>query len=347
MSHVYSDLPATSFWRRSVAVTDDIDPVLSVDFTIGPEDSVATAGSCFAQHIARRLAAAGYNYLVTEPAPEGAAEPESYGVFTARFGNIYTTTQLRQLLLRAYGLFTPKDQVWTLPDGGFVDPFRPRVETFPTVEALEADRAAHLGRVRQMLETCDVLVFTLGLTESWRSRIDGATVPLAPGVHGGDDVLADYEFHNLSVEEMLADLRDFLRRLKTVNPGVKVILTVSPVPLIATFTDRHVLVANTYSKSALRVVAEVLSAEDPSIAYFPSFEIITSPAHRSRYYSDDLREVTEEGVDHVMRVFSRHYLDEEAAPASAGMGVQELSAEDLARFREGTEVVCDEEALED
>lgn len=198
-----------------------------------------------------------------------------------------------------------------------------------------------------MFETCDVLVFTLGLTESWRSTEDGATVPLAPGVHGGAEALSHYEFHNLTVEEMLADLRDFLRRLRKVNPGVRVILTVSPVPLIATFTDEHVLVATSYSKAALRVVAEEISGSDDAIAYFPSYEIITSPAHRSRYYADDLREVTEAGVDHVMRVFSRHYLGEESGTSATAVAQDELSDEDLARFTAESEVICDEEAIEE
>ena len=44
--------------------------------------------------------------------------------------------------------------------------------------------------------------------------------------------------------------------LKRLNPGVRVLLTVSPVPLIATYEPRHVLVSTTYSKSVLRVAAE-------------------------------------------------------------------------------------------
>jgi hypothetical protein len=35
-----------------------------------------------------------------------------HGVFTARYGNIYTSQQLLQLLRRAFGRFTPKEDVW-------------------------------------------------------------------------------------------------------------------------------------------------------------------------------------------------------------------------------------------
>ena len=70
-----------------------------------PEDRIATAGSCFAQHISRSLSGAGFRYLVTEPAPEGmdaaAAAAANYGTYSARYGNIYTARQLKQLLERA------------------------------------------------------------------------------------------------------------------------------------------------------------------------------------------------------------------------------------------------------
>ena len=52
----------------------------------------------------------------------------------------------------------------------------------PSVEELTEDRSRHLAAVRQMFETLDVFVFTLGLTESWEHVPDGAALPLAPGL---------------------------------------------------------------------------------------------------------------------------------------------------------------------
>ena len=88
------------------------------------------------------------------------------------------------------------------------------------------------------------------------------------------------------------------------NPRVKVILTVSPVPLVATAEEAHVLVATTLSKSVLRVAAEVVSARGRDVAYFPSYEIITGPQARGRYFAEDLRSVTDEGVDRGDDAFS-------------------------------------------
>ncbi len=197
-----------------------------------------------------------------------------------------------------------------------------------------------------MFEECDVFVFTLGLTEGWVSARDGAVFPLAPGVAGGE-ATADYAFHNFTVEEMAADLRAFLRKLRMVNPGVRVILTVSPVPLVATYEPRHVLVSTTYSKAALRVVADMVAGSEPDVCYFPSYEIVTGPQARGRYFAEDLRSVTAEGVARVMEIFSRHFLGEEGTPKAVQAATEVPVGEtDDARFQELAAVVCDEEALD-
>ena len=68
--HPYQDLPTHAFWRNAVAGPPlaDVDPVVAPKFTISRADRVATAGSCFAQHIARHLSRSGFNYFVTEKA---------------------------------------------------------------------------------------------------------------------------------------------------------------------------------------------------------------------------------------------------------------------------------------
>ena len=85
-----------------------------------------------------------FNYFVPETAPEGMSEAEAkaanYGVFSARYGNVYTVKQAVQLIERAFGEAT-YDEVWELGDR-FVDPFRPQIQPkgFETREALEASR---------------------------------------------------------------------------------------------------------------------------------------------------------------------------------------------------------------
>jgi hypothetical protein len=161
-----------------------------------------------------------------------------------------------------------------------------------------------------------VFVFTLGLTEAWLSTRDGAAFPLAPGVVTSSPA-ASALFHNFTYSEVLEDMRAFLAEFRIVNPDGRVLLTVSPVPLTATFTDEHVLVATTHSKAILRVVCSELAASDDRVFYFPSFEIISGHYNRGAYYGDNLRTVSAEGIRHVMRVFRATYLDDVATTAAS------------------------------
>lgn len=356
MTHPYRSLPDKAFWRRSVARPgmSQVDPVGRFDLRLTPDMKVATGGSCFAQHIARHLKASGFQYFVTETGhpllSPAVREAQGYGTFSARYGNIYTARQLVQLIDRAYGRFVPAEAPWTMPDGTVRDPFRPNAQPggYVSVAEMETDRAQHLAAVRRMFEKLDVFVFTLGLTECWESRADGAVFPLCPGVEGGSFDPDRYAFRNQDAPEVIADMTDFLARLRAVNPAAQVVLTVSPVPLMATAEpDAQVLTATTYSKSVLRVAAETLRKGHDFVHYFPSFEVITGIYNRGAYYADDLRNVTETGVGHVMRLFLHHATDlpAGAAPAQAPAPVPDEDAGQAAA-RDFVEAECDEVALD-
>ena len=313
---------------------------------------MATAGSCFAQHIARHLRQAGLNYFVTETgnpfAPPDIVEKYGYGVFTARYGNIYTSRQLLQTIQRAYGVFEPIDDKWTGDGDCIVDPFRPRIQPggFISIDEFELDREQHFCSIRDAIEHLDVLVFTLGLTETWFSRTDGAVFPICPGVAGGEYDETRYGFVNLTVADVVADLKEAIRYLRSKNPSCRVILTVSPVPLAATAIDRSVLVSTVYSKSVLRVAAEEIAALDPGIAYFPSYEVITGTYNRGSYFAQDLRSVTEAGVSHVMRLFLKHYAKGFEVHVDEAM-VSDHDRNNAVRdsMGEALAVVCEEESL--
>jgi hypothetical protein len=350
----YAGLPHHHFWRRMMEQTapDDVDPVANVAWRIAPTDKVATAGSCFAQHISRTLSRNGFRYFVTEAGedltPEQRAERQ-FGTFSARYGNIYTARQLVQLFDRAYGHFSPADTAWRRPDGKFVDPFRPQVEPggFDTEEQVCAETARHLASVRELFEQMDVFVFTLGLTESWHNIDDGAVFPLAPGVAASPPDPSRYGFVNFGVADVASDIRAALRRLRSVNVHARFIFTVSPVPLIATYEDRHVLVSTIESKAVLRSAIGQVAAEDGGAGYFPSFEIVTGHHTRGRYFGPDLRSVTEEGVSHVMRLFLKHYTGPLAVAAAAPAATHAASVDQIMKEqRQLQDIVCDEEAIE-
>ena len=329
----YQNRPEKSFWRKAISDRGYFDlEEVSNPLPFSLADRFATAGSCFAQHIGRNLAARGAAWLEVEPAPAFLPEADrqrfGYGVYSARYGNIYTPRQLLQLAREALGDWTPRERVWSR-DGRHYDAKRPSVDPvgLASPDEVLALRQKHLAAFRGLLADLDVFVFTLGLTEAWQSREDGSVFPVAPGVLCGDYDPVLHAFVNFDAFAVHEDLVAFHEILKSLNPAARMLLTVSPVPLIATASPEHVLVATTYSKCVLRAAAGSLAERLPDCHYFPSFEIIASHPSRAMFFDPDLRTVSDRGVGFVMEHFFR----------SIGEGAGAAVSGDL---------VCDEEHIE-
>ena len=141
------------------------------------------------------------------------------------------------------------------------------------------------------------------------------------------------------MSEVIADLHVFIGKARKLNPNLRIILTVSPVPLIATFEPRHVLVSTTISKAALRVAADEIKKLYPFVEYFPSYEIISGSAIGAPYFEPDLRQVRQVGVNHAMRIFEKYMLQ----PTKNSTNF----VPDLAPVAgQPRNVVCDEETIE-
>ncbi|WP_083198321.1 GSCFA domain-containing protein [Pararhizobium polonicum] len=261
--HPYKNLPDWADWRRSVADRNmfHIADLWQPRFNITKSMRIATFGSCFAQHIGRSMKERGFSWLNCEPAPPGLSKENAkrfnYNIFSARTGNIYTSSILKQWTEWAAGIKAPPDEVWK-KNGRFIDPFRPRIEPdgFESVEEMVANRAVTIDRFRQCIEQADVFVFTLGLTESWFNKSGGYEYPLCPGTAAGTFDEAEHVFINQGYEAVRSSLVEALSIMRNMNPGLRFLLTVSPVPLVATNAGRHVLVSTMASKSVLRAVAD-------------------------------------------------------------------------------------------
>lgn len=150
------------------------------------------------------------------------------------------------------------------------DPFRPTIEPdgFASEEEMLALRQQTIRSLRAIVETCRVFVFTLGLTEAWLNSVEGYVYPMCPGTSAGEFDARVHQFKNYTFFEIYSDLVDVLRMLRAHNPDIKVLLTVSPVPLTATASGDHVLNATIRSKSILRTIASAAVSENDFVDYF-------------------------------------------------------------------------------
>jgi hypothetical protein len=277
-------------------------------FNFLPRQRIATLGSCFAQHFSRELKSRGYGWFDAERAPdifgEAVAKKYNYGVFSARTGNIYTAAVLRQWMRWTLGAESVPEEVWE-KDGRYFDPFRPVIEPngFESADEVRASREATLRALRTIITETQRFVFTLGLTEGWVNRAKGYAYAACPGTVAGTFDPAQHAFKNYSYEEIHRDLSDVAGLIRAQNERLCILLTVSPVPLTATASGKHVLTATTYSKSVLRAVAGHLADTYKIVDYFPSYEIVTGTPFQGIFYEANKRSVSLDGVKFVMDSF--------------------------------------------
>ncbi len=343
----YSNLPGRNFWRTAVSekTVFSLEGLYKKKFAIACEDRVGTAGSCFAQHVSANMMRRGFRVIDVEPAPDFFTPQEArdygYGIYSARYGNIYTVRQMLQLFSDA-AAGTVRDEDFLEIGGRFIDLLRPNTQPGGYESLVEArfNRADHLERVKELFSSIDVFIFTLGLTEAWVNRKTGAVYPVCPytlAEIAGDD----YAFHNFDYAEIIADLQLLRRNLLEVSPGLKLLFTVSPVPLTATASGNHVLVATTYSKSTLRAVCGAMEAAHDNVDYFPSFEVITAPISRGVFYEPNSRNVNATGVNTAMSFFFAEH-DHGASQAPADVKRSQSKSSD----ESDDEVVCEDILLD-
>ncbi|KGF72924.1 hypothetical protein DO97_04310 [Neosynechococcus sphagnicola sy1] len=353
--HPYKNLEEKFFWSSAIAKKNmfDIDGLWDPKFPITPRQKIVTFGSCFAQHIGRALELRGFNWLNTELAPAGLsaenAKKYNYGIFSCRTGNIYTASLLKQWVDWATKEASVPDEIWE-KDERFFDPFRPNIEPngFASKNELLHSRERTLESFNEALTTANLFVFTLGLTETWIHQQASYEYPMCPGTAAGTFDKNTHKFVNQKYPLIRKVLQETIKKIKELNPNIKFLLTVSPVPLTATMSGNHVLVATMESKAILRSVAGQLADQSSSVDYFPAYEIINATPFRGTFFESNQRSVNPVGIDHVMNCFfnclNMKYPIErspEKSHKSSDLHIRQLNAAHESAY----DVVCEEEIL--
>lgn len=274
-------------------------------------------GSCFARNIEEHLIYRGVEVLskrVVSPKSEWPARANG-------FLNKFTTDSMVQELR---WLENPPDDVaarFVETAQGWRDMhLSPGMGAVSLERALER-RAWLATEYFPRLKQADVVVMTLGLNEVWRDNALGERLNAAPGLWEIKRHPGRYTLEVTGVDENLAALEEARDRLKALNPAMRLVVTVSPVPMGLSFSGRDVMVANMLSKSTLRAAADAFQLRHDDVDYFPSYEIV-SLTPRAFAYGPDCLHVTDRVVGHVMGTFLELYVGD--APRLAPEGFTEL-----------------------
>ncbi|WP_418423146.1 GSCFA domain-containing protein [Alistipes sp.] len=246
---------------------------------IGYENRVLTLGSCFAAHIAEKLAGAKFRVTAN---PSGILfNPLSIAAAIRSYASPAAVTH------EELGY---DGDVWY--HFGFHGDF-----SAPTAEEALGRMNAARQAGAEALRTSDRVILTFGT--AWVYEREGEVVA---NCHRRP--AAEFSRRRLSVGEIVGT---FAELIEGPLAGKQIILTVSPV--------RHIgdtLAGNAVSKAALRLAAEELKQRFNCVEYFPAYEIVTDDLRDYRFYADDLVHPTPQAVAYIWEKFTATALTDRA-----------------------------------
>ena len=266
----------TRTYRDSLRFPDQADsrsrdgilfPAIYPRFSLAEARKIFTICSCFARNIEEKLKGYDVPTLNFKPPREEYLEGRSNALL-----NEYNPGTMSQRILNAFGVTELVDDTIVDTAGGVVDLLLPTGTPVSRDRAFE--RRREISLLYAELASADAVIITLGLVQAWYDTVSGAYLNRLPPrdvirAHG-----ERYVLRVLDVAEVFPLLDEAIGAIA--RCGIKVLLTVSPVPLQASLAGDDAVVANCYSKSVLRVCAQQLYLKYPLVDYFPSYEIAMS-----------------------------------------------------------------------
>jgi hypothetical protein len=249
---------------------------------IDRDQYITAFGSCFAAEVTKFLVSEGYRVF---------GNKLDLNTHIVRCGEgMVNSSALVQQFEWAFNNQAPMSRVWHDKDGGFAG----------STDEMQA-------ATRDIFLSSDVFILTVGLSEVWYDKVTEEcfwrAVPknsYDPDRHG---------FRVLNSQENRANLTRAYQLIRAYRPTAEIVLTLSPIPLAATFRPISCVTANSVSKASLRMAIDELMREfvnDAKLHYFPSYEIVT--AFLEDPFGDDLRHLRPEAIEFIMRTFKQYYL---------------------------------------
>ena len=266
-------------------------------FQFSRADRVMTLGSCFAREMEDRLHQLGFDAPLKHVQ---VLEEEQTGKLHQDVANKFTVQSIENELRWASGEPPPPPERLFLEttDGLWQDPQLIQASGLLPLERTILRRELVQRSIREFAD-CRLVILTLGLAEAWFDEETGLYFNAAPVAAAVRRHPGRFRLDVLAYEDILDSLERIHALLKARgHPDVKVLLTVSPVPLKATFSGEDAITANTYSKAVQRAACSAFTQRHDDVDYFPSYEIVAMSDRELAFERDNLH-VTHSLVRHI------------------------------------------------
>jgi hypothetical protein len=158
-----------------------------------------------------------------------------------------------------------------------------------------------LVEASELLRRSQVLIVTFGTAYVYESK---KTQNVVSNCHKLP--AAEFNRRLMSIDEIVNMWSLLIADLRVVNPGLKIIFTVSPIRHLA--DGAH---GNQVSKSTLLLAVERLCSQLDDLLYFPAYEIMIDDLRDYRFYASDMTHPSDVAVDYIYEIFSQSFFSEE------------------------------------
>ena len=161
----------------------------------------------------------------------------------------------------------------------------------------------------EVIKNSDVFILTLGVAAAFFDKATGEFVLPRPSALNSRALAEKYRFRTASVKENVDNVLYLINFVRSISPNIKVVVTVSPVPLLASFEYESAVQADCLSKSTMRLVAHeaVNNSNIANVVYWPSFEVFRwAGSNAGNFFGADdgaAWHVSEEKVAGTVRAF--------------------------------------------
>jgi hypothetical protein len=252
---------------------------------IAHQNKLLSMGSCFSENIGERLLDYKFSVIVNP-----------YGIL---FNPIAIAQSLRQII--DHRQFSESDifyynQRWQ----SFFHHGR-----FANVDKKTCLNDINTGikQTHQHIQNLGYLMLTLGTANVFVHKKSNQIVANCHKVPS-----SEFERKRLTINEIMAAFEPIFNQLKTINPNLKIIFTVSPIRHI-----RDGLVENQRSKATLLLAIDEMVKKYDFVFYFPAYELVLDDLRDYRFFKDDMIHPSKLAIDYVWDYFKKTYFSEKTS----------------------------------